>query len=161
MHLVLALTELYLVNCLYIFLLFIVNINLHEGNDVHPHGMSHRRPNQSDAPRITSDRVPRPSRVAARFAHSITSTPRVMACPQDHQMKATCAVFFTGCHDELGSPTLIYLNRSPQPKSPEPHARGLFFPWLVSLSPHPAVHNQALDDPQALAYAEAETWAEA
>jgi hypothetical protein len=57
MHLALALTELYLVNCLYIFLLFIVNINLHEGDDVHPHGMSHRRPNQSDAPRNRSHAV--------------------------------------------------------------------------------------------------------
>ena len=49
MHLALAPTEPYLVNYLYIFLLFIVNINPHEGDDVHPHGMSHRRPTESDA----------------------------------------------------------------------------------------------------------------
>ena len=49
MHLALAPTDPYLVIYLYIFLLFIVNINLHVGDDVHPHGMSHRRPNESDA----------------------------------------------------------------------------------------------------------------
>src|SRR5882724_4913212 len=42
-----------------------------------------------------------------------------MACHPYNQMKANCAVFFKGCPDELCSPTRIYLNLSPQLKSPE------------------------------------------
>jgi hypothetical protein len=46
MNLALAPPEPYLTDYLYILLLFIVNINLHVGDDVHPHGMSHRWPSE-------------------------------------------------------------------------------------------------------------------
>jgi hypothetical protein len=57
MHLALVLPEPYRVHYAYIFLLFIININLHEGDNIHPHGMRHRRPNESDAPRKRSHAV--------------------------------------------------------------------------------------------------------
>jgi hypothetical protein len=48
-------------------------------------------------------------------------------------------------------------------KSPQPHARGLFFSFTRCSSPTApmCINNQPLNDPQNLAYAEAERWAEA